>query len=125
MIDRRLYLPNSWTTDPQRCAAAGVPGGVTFATKPRLARQMLAAALDAAVPASWVAGDEVYGADPQLRADLEARGVVAEIRHLFATLIIKPVVDLAYILRQSAWRRRRQGQARHAHYRRRAIDQPK
>ena len=50
---------------------------------------------------------------------------VAEIRHLFATLIIKPVADLTYILRQSAWRRRRQGQARHAHNRRRTIDQPK
>jgi hypothetical protein len=36
---------------------------------------MLAAALDAAVPAAWAAGDEVYGADPYLRADLEARGV--------------------------------------------------
>jgi hypothetical protein len=49
---------------------------------------------------------------------------VAEIRHLFATLIIKPVIDLAYILRQSAWRRRRQGQARHAHYRRRPSTNP-
>ena len=75
MIDRRLYLPNSWTSDPDRCAGAGVPAGVRFATKPQLARQMLAAALDAAVPASWVAGDEVYGADPHLRADLEARRV--------------------------------------------------
>lgn len=75
MIDRRLYLPNSWTSDPDRCAAAGVPRGVAFATKPQLARQMLAAALDAAVPASWVAGDEVYGGDPHLRTDLEARGI--------------------------------------------------
>lgn len=293
MIDRRLYLPTSWTSDPDRCATAGVPAGTGFATKPQLARQMLAAALDAAVPASWVAGDEVYGGDPQLRTDLEGRGVgyvlavacdhqvalttgavrvdtaaaglpsrswqrlstgpgakgprlydwawirlpapmdgrhrwllirrntatgelafyrayaprpvplsalvrvagarwaieetfqagkshtgldhyqvrrwnswhrwtvlamlahaflavltataatgppdpdryareprpidltVAEIRHLFATLIIKPAADLAYILRQSAWRRRRQGQARHAHYRRRTIDRPK
>ena len=24
MIDRELYLPRSWTTDPARCAAAGV-----------------------------------------------------------------------------------------------------
>jgi hypothetical protein len=36
---------------------------------------MLARALDAGVPAAWVAGDEVYGADPTLRAELEARGV--------------------------------------------------
>jgi SRSO17 transposase len=36
---------------------------------------MLARALDAGVPAAWVTGDEVYGANPRLRAELEARGV--------------------------------------------------
>jgi SRSO17 transposase len=73
MIDRELYLPRSWTTDPDRCAAAGVPDDVGFATKPALAKAMLVRAMDAQVPARWVAGDEVYGADPGLRAELEAR----------------------------------------------------
>jgi SRSO17 transposase len=36
---------------------------------------MLARALDAGAPAAWVTGDEVYGADPGLRAELEARGI--------------------------------------------------
>jgi SRSO17 transposase len=27
LIDRELYLPKSWTGDPERCAAAGIPGG--------------------------------------------------------------------------------------------------
>src|SRR5215217_498628 len=36
---------------------------------------MLARALDAGVPAAWVTGDEVDGANPGLRAELEARGV--------------------------------------------------
>jgi SRSO17 transposase len=74
LIDRELYLPRSWTGDPGRCQEAGIPEGTAFATKPALARRMIARALDAGVPASWVAGDEVYGADPGLRADLEARG---------------------------------------------------
>ncbi len=73
MIDRELYLPRSWTSDPARCVAAGVPDDVAFATKPALAQTMLARALDAGVPARWVAADEVYGADPELRADLQAR----------------------------------------------------
>ena len=30
---------------------------------------------DAGTPAGWVAGDEVYGADPGLRADLERRQI--------------------------------------------------
>ena len=41
MIDRELYLPKSWTNDPARCAAAGVPEDVEFATKPQLAATML------------------------------------------------------------------------------------
>ncbi len=73
LIDRELYLPQSWTDDPVRCAAAGVPAEVGFATKPALATAMLTGALDAGVPARWVADDEVYGADPGLRAALETR----------------------------------------------------
>ena len=75
VIDRELYLPRSWTDDPDRCRAAGVPDQVGFATKPALATAMICRALDAGVPAAWVAGDEVYGANPRLRATLEARGV--------------------------------------------------
>jgi SRSO17 transposase len=73
LIDRELYLPGSWTGDKARCAAAGIPDGTAFATKPGLARAMIARALDAGTPAAWVTGDEVYGADPHLRADLERR----------------------------------------------------
>jgi len=75
LIDRELYLPASWTADPARCRAAGIPDGTGFATKPKLARVMIARALDAGTPAAWVTADEVYGADPGLRADLERRQV--------------------------------------------------
>jgi SRSO17 transposase len=75
VIDRELYLPRSWTNDPERLQAAGVPDQVGFATKPVLATKMIMRALDGGVPAAWVAGDEVYGAHPGLRAELEARGV--------------------------------------------------
>jgi SRSO17 transposase len=75
IIDRELYLPRCWTDDPARCRAVGVPEQVGFATKPTLARRMLERALDAGVPAAWVTGDEVYGADPGLRGELEGRGV--------------------------------------------------
>ena len=75
MIDRELYVPRGWIADSGRCRAAGIPEGVGFTTKPALARRLLARALDAGVPAAWVTGDEVYGADPTLRAELEARGI--------------------------------------------------
>jgi SRSO17 transposase len=75
LIDRELYVPRGWIADPDRCRAAGIPAQVGFATKPALATKMLVRALDAGVPAAWVTGDEVYGADPTLRAELEPRGI--------------------------------------------------
>jgi SRSO17 transposase len=60
-IDRRLYLPKAWTGDPDRLAAAHVPEDVRFATKPRLAVEMIERAISAGVPFAWVAADSVYG----------------------------------------------------------------
>jgi SRSO17 transposase len=75
LIDRELYLPRVWADDTDRREQAGVPATVKFATKPALATEMITRALDAGVAARWVAGDEVYGADPKLRKSLEDRGV--------------------------------------------------
>src|ERR671932_1046135 len=72
-LDRELYLPEEWASDFERCAEAGVPEQMTFATKPQLARQMLKRTLDAGVPVGWVTGDSVYGGDYHLRHDLNAR----------------------------------------------------
>lgn len=66
-IDRALYVPKSWTEDRERCRDAGIPDDVEFATKPALAADMLSRAVEAGVPAGWVAGDEVYGGNPALR----------------------------------------------------------
>lgn len=60
-IDRALYLPKGWTDDPARMAAAHVPAGTVFATKPALARQMIERVIAADVPFAWVAADTVYG----------------------------------------------------------------
>ena len=61
LIDRELYLPQSWTEDPERCRAAGIPGHVEFATKPRQAQAMIARAVAAGVPFAWFTADEAYG----------------------------------------------------------------
>lgn len=110
-IDRALYLPASWTDDQGRLTAAGVPDGVTFATKPTLARRMITRALDAGAPAGWVTGDEVYGADPRLRADLHAREVgyvlaVPSNTRVTTTAGTATAADLARRLPRRAWHRR-------------------
>nr|WP_156056667.1 IS701 family transposase [Streptosporangium roseum] len=75
LIDAELYLPKSWVEDQVRCRKAGVPDGVEFATKPVLARQMLARALEAGLPVSWATADEAYGMDSKFRRFLEQRRV--------------------------------------------------
>ena len=53
LIDRgELYLPESWTSDRDRCRAAGIGDEVEFATKPRQAIAMLGAVDPPGSPAS-------------------------------------------------------------------------
>jgi SRSO17 transposase len=76
LIDRALYLPKSWAQDADRCQAAGIPTDRRgFATKPTLANMLISRAVEANTPAAWVAGDEVYGADPTLRAAIRGHGL--------------------------------------------------
>ncbi|MDQ5851859.1 MAG: IS701 family transposase [Chloroflexota bacterium] len=72
-LDRELYLPEEWATDAERRNEAGVPPAVAFATKPQIARRMLARACQAGVPAAWVTADSVYGGDFTLRKELTER----------------------------------------------------
>jgi SRSO17 transposase len=75
LIDRRVYLPKSWADDRCRCAAAGVPAQVGFATKPELALGMITDAVAARMPASWVAADELYGDNGAFRAGVAKLGL--------------------------------------------------
>jgi SRSO17 transposase len=60
-IDRRLYLPESWTEQPDRLRAAHVPEDVRFATKPAIAVAMIERVPKAGVSFAWTAADSVYG----------------------------------------------------------------
>jgi len=70
-VDRELYVPRSWTCDPDRCWAAGLGEDTVFATKPELAARMIGRFLDDGHRVGWVAGDEVYGGNPELQSALE------------------------------------------------------
>jgi SRSO17 transposase len=71
-IDRALYLPDEWMGDAARRAEAHIPAQVGFATKGELARDLLARAFAAGVPARWVVGDTVYSGD-EVRRWLEGQ----------------------------------------------------
>ena len=75
LVDRRLYLPRSWTEDPERCRRAGVPADVTYQSKADLGVAMLRQAQAAGhLPGRWVTGDEAFGQVPTLRDALDADG---------------------------------------------------
>jgi SRSO17 transposase len=71
LIDCELYLPAVWTSDPDRCAAAGIPEHPEFSTKYELAQRMIERARATDTPFNWVTADEVYGQAEPLRAYLE------------------------------------------------------
>jgi SRSO17 transposase len=75
LIDRELYLPQSWAEDRDRCRAAGIPDEVEFVTKPRQAQAMIGRAIAAGVPFAWFTADEIYGQAKYLQAWLEDQDV--------------------------------------------------
>src|SRR5487761_898597 len=112
-IDRALYLPQAWTDDPKRMTAAHVPGDVSFATKPQIARRMIARAIAAKVPFSFVAADSVYGiGDIETTLRKAGKGYVLGVasNHVFRSwgkkrLVVGTAGKIAQNLPQNAWRR--------------------
>jgi SRSO17 transposase len=106
LIDRALYLPETWAGDASRRAQAGVPAEVGFATKPKLGRLMLERVLDAGVPCAWVTADSVYGSDHALRRSIERRGRGYVLAVTSAQRLgLKSVEDWLEDVPARAWRR--------------------
>jgi len=75
LIDRELYLPQSWADDAERRRAAGIPDDVDFTTKPRQVQEMIGRAVEAGVPFAWFTADEIYGQAKYLQAWLEDQDI--------------------------------------------------
>src|SRR5918992_1821997 len=119
LIDRELYLPKSWTDDRSRCAAAGVPDEVGFATKPELGLAMLERAHAAGVLSGWVTADEGYGQNPTFRRWLADRAVPFVLATRSDDLLTCPdgrrheAKALAALAHPDSWERRSAGDGAH------------
>ena len=75
LIDTRLFLPESWTNDPDRCLEAGVPEErLEHRKKTELALDMVQSARSNSVEFEWVGGDAFYGDDPEFLRKLDQMG---------------------------------------------------
>jgi SRSO17 transposase len=91
LLDRRLYLPESWfSPDYQaRWQAAAIPEETAFATKPALAAEMVEAIVASGqLRARWLTCDEGFGNDPAFLDRVAACGLwylaeVARSTHLW------------------------------------------
>jgi SRSO17 transposase len=71
----RLYLPKSWADDKKRRKKTGVPDGIAFQTKPKIALDQIAWACAAGLPRGVVLMDSAYGTDAFLRRGVRDLGL--------------------------------------------------
>jgi SRSO17 transposase len=72
-LDRRLYLPEGWASDPVRRGKCHVPEAVTFKESWRIAVDLLERCRKD-LPHAWVSGDDEMGRPAQFRGWLRRHG---------------------------------------------------
>jgi SRSO17 transposase len=71
----RLYLPEVWCQDSERCQQAGVPEGIEFQTKPEIALQQIRKAVEQEIAVGVVLADAGYGNGTPFRTALTQLGL--------------------------------------------------
>src|SRR4051794_6311859 len=75
-VGLRLFLPAEWTSEPERCAAAGVPDALRVAqSKPAIALAEIDRLVVAGLRFGCVLADAGYGSSPDFRRGLDERGL--------------------------------------------------
>ena len=71
----RLYLPDVWCQDAERCKQAGVPEEIEFQTKPEIALQQIREAVAEEIPVGTVLADAAYGNGMEFRTAITEFGL--------------------------------------------------
>lgn len=67
IINERIFLPQSWTKNPDRCNEAKIPEECReHKTKPELALDMIKQDIERGVAFDWIGGDGLYGHNTKL-----------------------------------------------------------
>src|SRR5260370_465353 len=73
MLDTELFLPESWSTDRERCRKAGIPDHVVYRPKHHIALELLDRAEANGVHLEWITADIWYSEKPDFLAGLDQR----------------------------------------------------
>ena len=77
LIGARLYLPEEWCNDPERCKKAKIPeADRIFKTKSQLALELVREQRELGVRFGWVSIDGGYGKEPAFLRTLDDRGEI-------------------------------------------------
>jgi len=104
LTDARLYLPQEWTDDPDRCRKAGIPEeSIVFKTKDEIALEMVRHARSIGMDFGWVGADAGYGKGLTFIKDLHTMGekFVVDVHSDFS-VFLKPVEPYLPVKEESA-----------------------
>ena len=73
LLSSALFLPESWSTDRERCREAGIPDELVHRPKWQIALELHQQALDQGVTLEWVTADEAYGRPVEFHLELTRR----------------------------------------------------
>lgn len=74
-VNFKLYIPQSWAQDRDRCKAAHIPDDVGYLPKWQLALGMIESAIEADLPRAVVLADSGYGGTTAFRDKLDELGL--------------------------------------------------
>ncbi len=97
LIDERLYLPEKWINDKERCLKVQIPSEeIVFRTKYDLGLEMIDNAIEEGIPFSYVTMDGFYGENPILLTELENRDLtyVADVAFDTKVYVQEPIVGI-------------------------------
>ena len=91
LIGARQWIPEEQIGDPAKSARMGLPAELSFETKGQIATGLVRHAHSDGIAADFIAGDEVYGASPDLRRYCEdsRQGYVLRVAKTFVITLAK------------------------------------
>jgi len=92
-VGMRLYMPESWTEDRERCRQAGVPDDIDYEAKWRMALGLIDKTLATGVRPPLTLADNGYGDTTNFRDGLSERGLVYNVGVKGHTVVWRPRVN--------------------------------